>query len=190
MASILNVDQINNAAGTSAVTIDSSGNVLMPGHVLQIQSTNMNSHQTITGTTFTEITGLTTNITPVSTSSKIYVMVHLVVGDGGDDNYDMFRIQRVISGSTTNLGLGSTAGNASLVSWQNNGPYTHAVYETHSSSWAYLDSPATTSQATYKVFARPMATTSRTLYINRPHDLGDDNRAASSSTLTLMEIAG
>jgi hypothetical protein len=34
MASILNVDQINNAAGTSAVTIDSSGRVDMPSTVM------------------------------------------------------------------------------------------------------------------------------------------------------------
>ena len=33
MASILNVDQINNAAGTTALTIDSSGNVTASGHV-------------------------------------------------------------------------------------------------------------------------------------------------------------
>ena len=168
----------------------SSKTLTMPaGHVIQVQSTNMTTHQTITGTSFTEITDLTTNITPISTSSKIYLMVHLVVGDAQDDNYSQFRIQRVISGSSTNLGLGTAAGSSTLCSWQNNGPYNHAVYETHVSSWTYLDSPATTLQTTYKVFSRPMATSSRTHYINRPHETSDANRAVSSSTLTLMEIA-
>ena len=179
--STLYVDTINEKTSGNGVQI--------PGHVLQIQSTNWNGHQTIASTSFTEITSLTTSITPVSTSSKIYIMIHLVVGNGNDDNYNQFIVQRDISGSATNLGLGSSVGSAALVSWQNNGPYTHAIYETHVSSWAYLDSPAPTSQVTYKLFARARYSSANTLYINRPSDTGDANRAASSSTLTLMEIA-
>ena len=168
-----------------------SGNgIIIPGHVLKIQSTNFNGHQTIASSSFTEIASLATSITPVSTSSKIYIMIHLVVGDGDDDNYNQFLVKRDIGGSVTNVGVGSSVGSASLVSWQNNGPYTHAIYETHVSSWAYLDSPATTSQVTYKLFARARQSSTRTLYINRPNDTGDGNRGASSSTLTLMEIGG
>ena len=37
MASILNVDQINNAAGTSAVTIDSSGKASLSGSCATLQ---------------------------------------------------------------------------------------------------------------------------------------------------------
>ena len=183
-----NASQITVPTGQKIVGTDTAS-IVAPGQVIQIQSTNMTTHQTVTGTTFTEITNLTTNITPISTSSKIYLMVHLVVGDAQDDNYNQFRIQRVIAGSATNLGLGTAAGGSTLASWQNNGPYTHAVYETAVSSWTYLDSPATTLQTTYKVLSRPMATTSRTHYINRPHVTSDANRATGSSTLTLMEIA-
>jgi hypothetical protein len=197
MTSIIKADNISTVSGSGNITIPTgvkvigtdTASIVAPGQVIQIQSTNMTTHQTVTGTTFTEITGLTTNITPISTSSKIYLMVHLVVGDAQDDNYNQFRIQRVIAGSATNLGLGTAAGSATLASWQNNGPYTHAIYETAVSSWTYLDSPATTLQTTYKVLSRPMSTSSRTHYINRPHDTTDGNRAASSSTLTLMEIA-
>jgi len=72
MASILNVDKINNAAGTSAITIDSNGNTLMPGHILQVVNGTTSTQVSTTSTTYAD-TGLTATITPSSTSSKILV---------------------------------------------------------------------------------------------------------------------
>ena len=73
MASILNVDQINNAAGTSAITIDSNGKALMPGHVVQVVQGEKAGTHTSTSTSYVDITGLSASITPTSTSSKILV---------------------------------------------------------------------------------------------------------------------
>lgn len=170
----------------------SAPNLTLPtGSMIQVQSTNMTSHQTIGGQTFVEISALTTSITPSSSSSKIYINVNVNTGAAHDDCYTQFRVQRVISGSGTNLGVGDALGSCSQVSWQNNNPYTHAIYENHSSSWSYLDSPNTTLPITYKILVRPMEnTTARTILINRPSNTTDGNRGSTSSTLTLMEIAG
>lgn len=163
--------------------------VMAAGHVVQVVSTSMTSQWTIAGTTFTQVSPMDTIITPTSTSSKILVDIRVCVGQADNDNYIQFRANRLIGATSTDIGLGTSAGNSTLTSWTNNGPYTHAIYETHSSSWSYLDSPSTTSQITYRLFARPMATTSRTMYFNRPHDVGDANRGTTTSSMTLMEIA-
>lgn len=97
MASVLNVDQINNAAGTSAVTIDAStgkasfpnGATLPAGSVLQVTplstSTTSTNYQS---TSFVDIAGLSIAMTPFSASSDIYVTFsfmtyHLLGGGGG-----------------------------------------------------------------------------------------------------------
>ena len=73
MASILNVDQINNAAGTSALTIDSSGNVAIPGHVVQVVSADMTSQVAITSAYPTFTTIITGSITPKFSGSKFII---------------------------------------------------------------------------------------------------------------------
>ena len=75
MASILNVDQINNAAGTSAVTIDSSGNVAIPGHVVQVQTTASSLFASLASTTYTDL--LTLNFTPKFSNSLLKIDVCL-----------------------------------------------------------------------------------------------------------------
>ena len=78
MASILNVDQINNAAGTSAVSIDSSGNVAIPGHVVQfVYSPRTNSASGVSGSTSSSFvdSGVSATITPTTNSSIIYGIV-------------------------------------------------------------------------------------------------------------------
>ena len=75
MASIINVDQINNAAGTSAISIDSSGNVAIPGHVVNyaVVENTITSTQSITATSFTDITGTTISYTPKASGNTIIV---------------------------------------------------------------------------------------------------------------------
>ena len=84
MASILNVDQINNAAGTSAVTIDPStgkpsfpnGATLPAGSVVQVQNSFGNTLIAIsnsgTGRIYADL--LTISYTPISSSNKIVLL--------------------------------------------------------------------------------------------------------------------
>ena len=124
MASILNVDQINNAAGTSAVTIDPStgkpsfpnGAVLPAGSVVQVQSSSKLSTQTGVGSIAVSAsstyisTDNEVSITPKFANSKIIVQVH-----GGSffaatpDTRGYVTIFRFVSGQA-NVDLANGAG--------------------------------------------------------------------------------
>jgi hypothetical protein len=164
--------------------------VMAAGHVVQVVSTTSKSHQSHATNTFAHFSGLDCTITPTSSSSKIFVSVNIFVGNASDDNYNQFIIYRQeAGGANVSLDVGDVIGNAARLSWGQNGPYTHAIYEVHNSSWQNLDSPNTNVATTYKLYARAQATGNRTMYLNRPSDTGDANRMSTVSSMTLMEIA-
>jgi len=179
------VQNIKHTNGTTAQTIDSSGRVNIPGHVMQVVSNNTATQTSLASANFLEYSALNTSITPSSTSSKIVVALTIFVGNGNDDNYNQFRLKR----DSTEIGLGTQVGSSAITTFAQNGPYTHAIYEIHSVAYLIMDSPSTTSQVTYKLFARAMGNSTRTMYFNRPHNTADVNRSATTSTMTLMEIA-
>ena len=186
------VQNIKHTNGTNSLTIDSSGNlsasanVHYSGGVIQLVSNTSSDTPTLASVNFLEFTALSTSITPKFSSSKIFVSINICVGNANDDNYNQFRLLR----DSTAIGLGlSGQGGSAQATFSNNGPYTHATYEIHSSSYSTLDSPSTTSQVTYKLFARAMSTTTRTMLFNRPNNVDDANRSTTTSTMTLMEIA-
>ena len=127
------------------------------------------------------------SISPSSTSSKILVQFHGMFGP--DYRYFAGRLYR----DTTQIAKGDANGIRTPV-WFNmfyNHDHTNQGYQAETISAEYLDSPTTTSAITYKVEAGSMASTTRTLYMNRGtldgnqpyHELG-------TTTLTLIEIDG
>ena len=173
MASILNVDTINNAAGTSALTIDSSGNVNIPGHVIQIVSQNFTTGaSTTTANTFVA-TGKSVSITPTSSSNKILLLGSIPIFASGISSgaHAIFSIFRGGVASGTNLG------NASFGMGQ--------VYSTSGDNIAmlslnHIDTPATTSSVTYEIgiTKRNPGITTTILCVNN-----------ETYNITLMEIA-
>mgnify|MGYP001307929848 FL=1 len=143
MASIINVDQIRNAAGTSAMTINNSVKVNIPGHILQVVNAESMTRVTTTVTDLTAPTetGLNVTITPSATTSKCLIVINASLqGTGGA--YVSGLIKRdstlipIVSGQT-NAGLMGYAFNpSSMVSGRG--------------SFSFLDSPSTTSAITYK----------------------------------------
>ena len=189
MSSILKVDTLQTAAGGVPTAGDLGLNVT--GSLLQVVSTTAKSHQAHTTNTFAHFSGLDCTITPTSPNSKVFVSVNIFIGNANDDNYNQFIIYRQeAGGSNVPLDVGDVIGSSARVSWGQNGPYTHAIYEVHNSSWQNLDSPNTTLATTYKLYGRAQATSNRTIYLNRPTDTGDSNRMSTVSSMTLMEIAG
>jgi len=141
MASILNVDTINNAAGTSAVTIDSSGNVAIPGHVMQVVQASGNT-ATYAGSAGSWLaTDASITITPTSSSNKIYVM-HSAGGLAEEGCND--------------AGLRMKRGSTVILSSTRYGYFTGSNGNWHGINWPmnYLDSPATTSATTYSMEIR------------------------------------
>jgi len=80
MASELHVDAIKHSGGTSALTIDSSGNLITSanfrsaGSIIQLVTNTTSTITTVDTTTYTD-SGLTCQITPKFSSSKIFIVV-------------------------------------------------------------------------------------------------------------------
>jgi hypothetical protein len=175
-----------------ASTFDLTGKtVTLPagtgGKVLQVVSTTKtDTFSQSSTTTFADITGLSVSITPSSASNKILVIAHI----HGSVNQLSYRAAfRLVRGSTA-IGGGTAVGNRQSV--MTGFDSTSINYSYHNMAFNHLDSPATTSATTYKI---QMITenTGVTGYINRSGS--DDNTAEpygarSSSTITVMEIAG
>ena len=188
MASILNVDQINNAAGTSAITIDSSGKALMPGHVVQVVQTVFDgTFSTAIGPNFAEVTGLRCNITPTSASNKILVKLNIIWAT----TYFQARGRLLRNGATVSDSLGAQAGIRTPVTFNYiNYAAGGNIYDMWSGGFEYLDTPSTTSSTQYSVDIGGYST-SYTVFVNRNPSYSNsaDYVGSPISTLTLMEIA-
>lgn len=154
--------------------LNSSGNPILQqtGSVLQVVQGTTTTQVSTTSTSFIT-TGLSASITPLSSTSKILVLISM--GDVGAQN----------AGSGTNgAGFALYKNGSSLVGSM----ASQISYNSVSSSGltiggfssAYLDSPATTSSTTYAVYYKTAGAAS-TMYIFRDNTLG---------VITLMEIAG
>ena len=179
MASELHVDAIKHSGGTSALTIDSSGNIVTnaklrsTGHVIQ----------TVVGSTSGINTGSATfssigsgTLTPVSTSSKILLIaqMHIYVRSmAGGWRAGLIRFKR---GSTVifgDIGADPYGSGANLQDSSDR----YMEYSTR----VYLDSPSTTSAVTYTIEGASKGG-SVNIDFNHPH--------YASSSFYLQEIAG
>lgn len=193
MASILNVDQINNAAGTSGIALDAStgkpsfpnGATLPAGSVVQVVSTTKTDTWSGTpgGGVFNDITGLSVSITPTSSSSKILVTFSTNVSSSINSTTGV-RLMR----DTTPISVGDAAGARPLAT-TGGGGNEGANWNGDVLASSFLDSPATTSSVTYKL--QLTGNGAATQYVNRK--ARDLNSAAEdmrmTSHITVMEIA-
>ena len=130
------------------------------------------------------ITGLSANITPVSTNSKIYVQVAVAVGESGSSTLHTFNVLR----GGTPVGLPDAAGNRGRRTFGGNASSVQGI---GSSSASFMDTPSSTSEQTYSVTVGHTSGSSATVYINRSEDDSDlERRPRGISTITLMEVAG
>ena len=201
MTAILKVDTIQDTAGNNIInessdtitigasgdttnivgTLQNNGSALVTGKILQVISASKNDTFTTTSTSFVDVTGLTADIAPASTSNKVLVTVllgRLTTDDGGGVTAELNRGGSSIydlgqGGATDGFAAGGGGG------MSNNDRKNDVGFI------QYLDSPSSTSSLTYKI--RIKRASSGSAYINR-WGLNDDQGAVSS--ITLMEIAG
>ena len=180
MASIINVDQIKNAAGTSGLTLDSStgkasfpnGATLPAGSVVQVVNTSSDTRTNTTSTSYVVATDIAATITPTSSSSKIYVQYDLsyrVYNNSGNDSIMFVGISK--DGGTTIL----APNRLRSYDYGNSGSLLESTV-----SASFLDSPATTSALTYQVYLKNQNATNATINNDTPD---------ANSSVTLMEIA-
>lgn len=159
---------------------------MAPGSVIQVvQTVKTDTFSTTTGTTYVDITGMSATITPISTSSRILVLVNCQVGFSNTGNNSRVRLVR---GSTTIYKNDST-----------NHPEAFQGVEQGIGGFQYmfmpftaifLDSPSATTATTYKLQIS-RANGNGTTYVNRNDvDTGGTDQPRTASSITLMEIAG
>ena len=171
-------------AGTTVLTLPAvTGTVLTDtspkaGNVIQVVQATTQTQVTNSTTTYAD-SGLTANITPTSSSSKILILVSQPhnVYRAGDNQYGGFQIVRNSTAiytpaqdGTSSFELGLNVGGATSVQ----------LYDRYTA--CYLDSPATTSSTTYKTQMRTYYTSSGAYISAQPSN--------GTASIILMEVAG
>lgn len=183
-ASLVSGSITSAAFATAANTIPRSS--MTTGAVLQVVSTTKTDSFSLAATnTFTDITGLSVEITPTSTTSKIYVVVSV---GGASQSAGGTQAYRLVRGSTA-IGVGTASGNRQATSWRDGNGNTDTNISYGGRTFAFLDSPATVSATTYKL---QLIVQDATGYINRSAadtDISAPYGTRAASTITVMEIA-
>jgi len=204
MTAILKVDTIQDTSGNNiinenagTVTIGKAGNTtnivgtlqndgaaLVTGKVLQVVSVAKTDTFSTTSTSFVDVTGLTLNITPSSTSSKILVLCDVKLGVDAGVSSVKGRIEQTISASDTYPYIGDEENSNTRCSF---GTYVNESSFIAQDASTVLLSPSTTSQITFTYQTIQQA--GGTVYVNRI-DSTDTAAAAprTASSLTVMEI--
>tara|TARA_R100000734_G_C3233544_1_gene40669 strand:- start:38 stop:544 length:507 start_codon:yes stop_codon:yes gene_type:complete len=158
---------------------------LPTGSLLQNVTSTSSSSVTVSSNTYTDLTGMSVNITPSSTSNKILIHAQVyfyIAASGVTENYA--GIELVRDSTVVHRPPGSTIG-----------PFGQGIYTASITtdkviqslySFHYLDSPSSTSQITYKLQGRPFSSAKGDFIYNR--DTGGGGQPTSS--ITAMEIKG
>ena len=173
------VNPPNASVGTSQLVDGAvSSSKLSSGKVLQVVSVVDDTDVTVNNQTYTD-TGLTANITPISTSSKVLVMViHAVlISSGAGSTFGGIKLLR---GSTDIFNPNSS---------NSTGPFAigNNLYSSNYlfSPMQFLDSPNSTAQQSYKTQCRDYSTTGASyIRINYP-----GSSVTGKSVMTLMEVS-
>ena len=162
MASILNVNQIDEATSGSGVHI--------PGHVIQCVHTSSTTSQTSTSSSFVDMTNMTLNITPKATNSLIFISASLA-----------FAAQRTstdVHASTQLLRDSTVIAGKDLRTYDYG---TSGVYINAELGYSIVDQPSTTSAVTYKFQMRKVASDTNAASLNA--------ESGCRSSIVIMEIA-
>ena len=153
-----------------------AGTVAMPaGHVIQVVESTLNSSSQYSNST-TSLTdvGLSVQITPKFSSSKVFILFQGFGGASGDNTALLLQIQRDIGGAGYSMITG--------------GGFFYEDNQYESIGLNKLDSPSTTSQITYKLQGQLSVGANGTAYL--PGNWGGSYTATGFVTLTAMEITG
>ena len=127
---------------------------------------------------FADISGLSVDITPSRSDSKILVSYHLYIG--GNNTVTYIRLLRDSTGLAIPSGVVNGSTGVNFTTTSSNGFMS-------TNSFQFLDSPATTSSVTYKLQWAGNSS-GYALYLNRYP--GGSTSYIGSSSLTVMEVSG
>ena len=163
MASELHVDAIKHSGGTSALTIDSSGNVHKAGMVVQVQTGTL-GHLSTSSATMGSIGSL--SITPKFSSSKILIIVqnHVYVYQYATDDWrsGLVQIKRDSTSLETEAG---EYGEGSIFEGNSEQFMTY-------STRVLFDSPSSTSALSYEVLGASRGGNTTVQFNNASYGVG------------------
>jgi hypothetical protein len=192
MASIMRFDTLQNTAGVNALTIGATGQVYIPGSVVQVQYSRTDVRSTWSSSTSGNgltISDLAITITPKFSNSRL-IMQWMINGELHQDN--VFLIHKNASLITT---AGETGYNSSIGNIRSSG-YASGFYDQNEdstpSNW-FLQYSAISGSTTAMTFAPAIRSSSGsgfTLALNRTlsGSTGDAHESMVSSGL-IMEVA-
>jgi hypothetical protein len=131
----------------------------------------------MTGTTYTDVTGLSASITPQSSSSQIICMGQLNTGVITSE----LMFAQLVRGATA-IGNGTSGASINALTTSGVGANTIAMATV---PIFFVDSPATTSATTYKIQIKSGGA-AVLAYVNRRQN---DTQVGGSSSLILMEVS-
>ncbi len=152
------------------------------GKIGQVVSTAKVDTFSTTSSSFTDITGLSVAITPSATNSKIYVMTNFQGRSDSGSGYPAFRMLRdstVINAGTT---AGSRVGGFLVMNVFNADNNTGMSIST-----AFLDSPSSTSELTYKIQMKQSGGNTAGVG-SGGNDIDGAAYVRSASVITVMEV--
>ena len=175
-------NQLLTTNGSGVISFADAGG----GKVLQVVHTLKDDTFTTSSTSFTTVTGLTANITPSLTTSKVLVIVS-VPGMAAKTN-SLLGHMSIFRGGT-NLIVPDSIGNRTPSFVTHYGPEdANHAFNMRPYGYTFLDSPNSTSSLTYDVRVKNQ-TSSNTFYVNRAENIeNSSSRPQSVSSIILMEI--
>jgi len=173
-----------------ASRIAATSSFAAPGVAVQLVYNRVDSKDVYSfataGSTGAYITSLNTTITPRSATSNVlvtYCISYEVVHD------TIFRLYRSVGGVDTMIGTNTTDANYWSGVW-NPGYDADNASTPMTTTFMYLDSPATTSAITYKLMIQSAGTGASSFYLNRTiNSAGQGSYEVAISQVFLQEIA-
>ena len=144
----------SSSGNTRVLTLPDTGNATVlttdtsVGKILQVKQTVKTDITSINSTTMAAISGISVDITPSSSSSKILVIADLKIGESGTATQ-----LRLVRGSTAIYTGANPGANFNDISYSGYGGSDtgQGYFGTQPVTLTFLDSPNTTSQVTYAV---------------------------------------
>jgi len=146
------------------------------GSVLQVVSAIRTDSIATTSGTFTDVTGVTVTLTPVSVASKMFILVTGVVSNNNSGFATPMNIVR--NGTAIGQSTGGDSANQSMV------VYTASAANGSGFAASFFDSPSSVAAQTYKL---QFAVGGGTGFLGRP---AVNNNGPSPTVITVMEVAG
>ena len=173
----------DSADATILTSTTTTGKILQ---VVSVTKTDTASNSTAANAIWNyDDSSLKVSITPASTSNKIFVSGVINVGlSQANGRAFMF----LYKNGAVSANIGDADGSRTRATA---GFAIFGVQQAYQLPFQYLDTPSNTNAHTYNIALRTGQTSTNTLYINRPHDQGNNQQHAYfASTITAMEVAG